>query len=439
MAETKITVPHNFTPRDYQIPLFNCISQGYKRAMSVWHRRAGKDKTLINIMVKEMFKNVGSYYYFFPSYAQGKKIIWDGTDRDGFRFLDHIPKEVRENENQTEMKIRTNNGSLFQIVGSDNIDSIVGTNPIGCVFSEYALQDPRGWIRISPILAENGGWAIFNSTPRGHNHMYKLWKRVQSNKKWFTEQLTIEDTGAISLTALQDERDAGIPEDLIQQEYYVSFDEGVVGAYYAPQLKRARGEGRLTKVPHDPNLKVHTAWDIGVDDPTSILFYQNVGREIHIIDCYENSGEGFGFYAEILDSKNYRYGKHYAPHDIEVREMGIEVKTRKQSAAEVGINFTTVERGKKEDGIEAVRRIFHSLWIDNAKCEFAIECFMNYRKEWDVKHEVYKLRSVHDWSSHFADALRMLAVSHKFGSQYSVKSLYQQQLDHIDKYNVEGL
>ena len=166
----QITIPHLFQPREYQLPIFKAIDNGYKRIIQVWHRRAGKEKTDINIVAKKIFERVGAYYYIFPTYNQGKKILWNGADKEGTRFLDHFPEATRKRNVGNEMFIEFKNGSTFQVVGSDNIDSIVGTNPLGVVFSEYSLQDPQAWDYIRPILAENDGWAIFNFTPRGDNH-----------------------------------------------------------------------------------------------------------------------------------------------------------------------------------------------------------------------------------------------------------------------------
>jgi len=218
-----ITLPYKYTPREYQVPLCAALDKGYRRAVSVWHRRAGKDKTLINIMTKEMFKRVGVYYYFFPSYNQGRKILWDGVGRDGFPFTDHIPQGLRANTNNQEMKIKMVNGSLFQVVGSDKIDSLVGTNPVGCVYSEYALQKEEAWTFVKPILLENKGFAVFNYTPRGLTHGWKLYQHAQKDPSWFCELLTVEDTGVITPEEIQSERDEGMPESLIRQEYYCDF------------------------------------------------------------------------------------------------------------------------------------------------------------------------------------------------------------------------
>ncbi len=222
----EIKVPYNFTPRGYQLPFLKAMDSGIDRAVIVWHRRSGKDKTVLNLTVKKMLERVGSYYYFFPTYSQGKKILWDGADKGGFKFLDHFPKNLLASKpNDTEMKVKLVNGSVFQIIGTDNIDSIVGTNPVGCVFSEYSLQNPKAWDFIRPILAENGGWAVFNFTPRGMNHGFNILQQAKDSDKWFWQVLTVDDTGVIPKDVLEEEKKQ-MPQALFEQEYYCKFLEG---------------------------------------------------------------------------------------------------------------------------------------------------------------------------------------------------------------------
>jgi hypothetical protein len=219
-----ITIPHLFTPRDYQIPLLRAMDEGVKRAVIVYHRRSGKDKTCLQVMIKKAVQEKGAYYYFFPTYTQAKKVLWDGMDKAGMKFLDHIPKEIIVKKNETEMSISLINGSIIQLVGCDKIDSIVGTNPRGVIFSEFSISRPNVWDYIRPILAENNGWAIFNFTPRGMNHGWKILQQAKQNG-WFHEELTVDDTHAIDEETLAKER-AEMPQDLFDQEYYVKFIEG---------------------------------------------------------------------------------------------------------------------------------------------------------------------------------------------------------------------
>lgn len=302
------------------------------------------------------------------------------------------------------MKVKFKNGSIIQIVGSDNYDAIMGTNPSGCIFSEYSIQDPNAWQYIRPILDANKGWAIFVFTPRGANHAKELFDMALDPKNkdtWFCQRLTLSDTKVITDEQLQKIRDEGVSEDMIQQEWYCSFTQGIVGSYYARYVQECRDDGRIGKVPWDEQTVVHTAWDLGVGDSTCIIWFQLIGKEIHAIDYYEASGEGLPHYAKILKDKAYLYGTHYAPHDIEARELSHGL-SRREVASSLGIRYTVLPTLKlsKEEAIECVRGRFNRVWIDAEKCKRLILCLENYRKEWNDKMQCYKEKPVHDWASH---------------------------------------
>lgn len=227
---SEITLPYKYEPRSYQLPILKAWDSGIKRLYWVAHRRSGKDKTIFANLPKKMMERVGTYYYFLPTYSQSKKVIWTGADGSGFRFLDHFPKELVKDKNEADMRIELVNGSILQLVGADNIDRIVGTNPIGVVFSEYSLMKEEVWNFISPILAENGGWAVFIMTPRGMNHAYDLLQKVKKSDKWFTEILSVDITKAMSEEDLEDQR-MQMPTDIFNQEYYCKFIEGGTGFF----------------------------------------------------------------------------------------------------------------------------------------------------------------------------------------------------------------
>lgn len=403
---------NKFKPRPYQIPLMDAIlNKGYKRVVGILPRRAGKDVCAFNIMIRAAIKKVGVYYYIFPTYSQAKKVIWDSITNSGEKFLDYIPKEIVESSNSQEMKIRLANGSLIQLVGSDNVDSLVGTNPQGCIFSEYALQDPRAYQFLRPILVANDGWSLFISTPRGKNHLFTLYEIARSNPEWFCLKLSIHDTHHISLHEIEKEKAEGLmSDDLIQQEYFCSFDMGVEGAYYTKYIDRMRVKGQIGDVPWESSFKVHTCWDLGVRDSTTIIFFQVIGQTVRIIDCYENSKVGLDHYSKILTQKPYQYGKHIAPHDIRVKEFGSGM-TRWEKAKQLGITFTIAPNISVEDGIEATRSALSRIWIDEHLGKPLVKAIENYRQEYDVKRKVYKDYPLHDWSSHWADALRYLCIT----------------------------
>lgn len=221
---TTINIPHKFEPREYQLPLLQALDSGIKRAVIVWHRRSGKDKTCWNYMIKKACEKVGTYFYFLPTYSQAKKVIWDNIDNSGFKMLDHIPKELADDKNKTELKIELANGSVIQLIAADQFEkSGVGTNPVGVVFSEYSISSPEVWDYVRPILTANGGWAIFNFTPRGKNHAWNILKIAEEQETWFAQILTVDDTGIITKEQIEQEKVEGMPVDLVDQEYYCKF------------------------------------------------------------------------------------------------------------------------------------------------------------------------------------------------------------------------
>jgi hypothetical protein len=427
-ATSRISLPHLFVPRDYQQPLWDAFfEQGIRRACIVAHRRAGKDLNAWNIMIAKAMERVGVYVHFLPVLTQARRVIWDSVDSQGYRFLDYIPKELVADVNGTEMRIRLTNGSLIQLGGSDNYDRHVGQNICGMTFSEWPLANPAADSYMSPMLAENQGWKMYLYTPRGRNHGYELWLRVQNRDNWFKQLLTVDDTRrpngdpVVTDEDIDELRATGMTEELIQQEFYCSFDSAMAGSYYGKEMKRAYETGRIGNVPIDPALVVHTAWDLGMDDATAIWFYQQIGREVRMVNYYEASGEGLTHYIQQLqqfkDENKIMYGRHYAPHDIEVRELSTGVK-RKDFAAEKGLFFETCKRMKLLEGIDMTRRAFPYIWFDESNCRRGLDCLNNYRKEYDESRQTWSMQPVHDWSSHGADAFRTFGMAFNPGSSF---------------------
>jgi hypothetical protein len=411
--DVNIPIPKDYLPRLYQLDFIEAIEKyGYKRAIQVWHRRGGKDITDLAITLRSCLSDTGVYWHVFPTYSQGKKAMWEGVTKDGKRYLDFIPKETIKRINNQEMLIEFNNDSIWRVVGSDNVNNLVGAGVRGVVFSEASLQSPLSWQYIQPMLLENNGWAIFNGTPRGENHFYELVEMAKENKNWYVDIKTIEDTNVVTPAQIEELRREGKPEEIIQQEYYCSFAGSIHGAYYADMMNKMAKEGRICSVPVDNNVLVNTAWDLGINDAMAITFYQTVGKEIHIIDYYEASGHGFAHYAAMLAQKGYNYGKHYAPHDIKARELGTG-KSRLEVAQSMGIRFEIAPSIPRIDGIGAVRGLLSRVWIDKEKGKHLINCLKQYRKDWDEKGQRFRDHPLHDWSSNGADSFRYLCVSYK--------------------------
>lgn len=367
-------------------------------------------------MIQKALERVGNYFYIFPEYGQGKKALWDNIDNNGFRTINHAPKDLVVSMNKSNMIVELINGSTIQIVGTSNIDRVVGSNPAGVVFSEYSLIDPMVWGYIWPILLENKGFAWFNCTPRGANHAKTLLDNSKTNPEWFTEHLNAKQCGVFTNEELDKIREEYFElygdYNLFDQEFMTSFDAPVMGAYFATHIKRAEDEDRITSVPYDAAVGVTTVWDLGMDDSTTIWFYQMVGKEIHLIDYVEHNNEGIAYYTNIVNSKGYSYLKHYWPHDGAARELGTG-KSRQEVAREHGLNVDIIPMQAVEDGIDAARNIISRCWFDKEKCFKGIEALRNYSKDFDDKNKVYRNTPKHDWASHGADAFRYLALSFK--------------------------
>ncbi len=434
MDENKI--PYHFLSREYQRPFIRAVNESIKgrskirNFLQIWHRRSGKDKTdIADCAPRMLIQSPCLVKFVYPTLTMGRDNLWNGIGGDGFRYRAHIPDGLRAGEaNETRMEIpiytKQNEISLFQVGGSDRPDTLRGGNPRMVIFSEWAEQDPEAWNVVEPILKENNGISIFNTTPKGDNHARGLYEYAKNNPLWHVELLTAEDTGIWTLQQLEDirldiikrfaaqGRSESEANAYFEQEYMCSFKAPVIGSYYGEGINRAEKENRVTSVPYNESLPVNTFWDLGMDDSMTIWFEQTIGQEIHLIDYYENSGEGLPHYAQVLQDRKYIYGKHWAPFDIKVREIGTG-KSRIDAAASLGIKFETADKLSIEDGINACRQILSQCWFDKEKTYRGVNALKNYHKEWDEKNKVFKNNPKHDWSSHGADGFRTFGVSYK--------------------------
>jgi phage terminase large subunit len=390
------------------------MENGGKRAAAVWHRRAGKDDIFLHWAAVAAHQRAGTYWHMLPKYKQARKAIWDAINpHTGIRRIDEaFPPELREKTREDEMFIKFHCGSTWQVVGSDTYNSVVGSPPLGVTFSEYSLAKPAAWDYIRPILAENGGWAAFIFTPRGENHGHELFEMARKNPEWFSQVLTVADTGAIKQAVIDEERLSGMAEEMIQQEYYCSFTASLVGSYYGRMIEELLAKGRMTSVPYDPALPVYTYWDLGIGDSTAIWFCQKTGNELRFIDYYENQGYGLPHYVEVLNKRGYKYGHDGVPHDAKVRELGTG-RTRVETLIGLGRDPKLVPMHKIEDGINGVRQVLPICWFDAEKCQKGLKALKHYQKEWDEDKRCFKDAPLHDWTSHAADSFRYACMAYR--------------------------
>lgn len=427
-----IRLPNNWVPRPDQMALWTYLSEGGTRAFEFAHRRWGKDDVALHFTACKAMQRIGTYWHCLPKFAQCRKAVWDAVNpRTGKRRIDEaFPDEICETKRSQDMFVRFINGSSWQLVGSDSYDSLVGSPPVGLVFSEYALADPAAWGYLRPILAENGGFALFITTSRGRNHAWQLYEMAKNDPAWFAQLTTIEDSGLLTKEQLAQELVEYVatfgPDEgpaLFRQEWYCAFDGAVSGAYYGAQMTMIENEGRVTRVPYDPMLKVITSWDLGIGDATGIWFWQVVGNELRAIEYLEASGEGIPYYAKLLKEKPYIYETHILPHDVRVRELGTG-KSRYEMMQALGITPITICPSLPvDDGINAVRAVLPRIWFDKVKCAQGIRHLQSYKKEYDDVRKEFKNKPYHDSSSHGADSMRYFAVGYK--PQLKVKSVSQ--------------
>jgi hypothetical protein len=401
-----------FIPRSYQQELLNYLRAGGKRAVCVWHRRAGKDVTLLHWMAEAAQARVGLYWHLLPSSRQARKAIWNGFLRDGRRIIDSIfPPQIVKRRNETEMALELANGSIVQLVGSDSYDRLVGSNPIGVTFSEFALAKPQAWEYIRPILMENNGWAAFISTPRGRNALWKLFEVAGTAPGWFRQQLDVHATGALPPTVIDDERAAGMPEALIKSEYLVSFDAAQIGSVYGDLLEALTKRGGIAAFDVKPDAPVFTTWDLGMADATAIFWWAVDGDRVDVIDYYESNGKPLSHYLDLVQARPYKYARHFFPHDSRVRNYQTGVTTVELARERLGL-VDVIPLMPLDQGIEAARWLLQQdVRIHAERCAEGLEALRAYSYEFDEERRVFSSKPLHDWSSHGSDCFRYVATA----------------------------
>ena len=395
----EVVIPYK--PRKLQKFLHNQIPK-HRFNVIIAHRRSGKTVLCINHLIRAALTNPQPnprYAFIAPTFKQGKSTAWDYIKN----YCRNIPY-IKFNE--SELRCDFPNGSRVTILGAENDQALRGIFLDGCVFDETQNISPVLFPEIiRPSLADRKGWCIFIGTPKGQNYFYKLHKQALEEEDWWT------GTYKASQTKVLDDKELSaaqrvMSKDLYEQEFECSFQAAITGSYYGKIIEELEKSNRITEVPYDENLKTETWWDLGLKDSTAIWFVQRLQSQLRVIDYYENSGEGLDFYADVLDSKPYKYDRHIAPHDIKVRELGAYGKSRLETALELGISFDIAPKLSIEDGIEMVRKTLPQCYFDKNKTYQGTEALKAYQKKWDEKNQCFKNRPTHNFASHPSDAFR---------------------------------
>lgn len=375
---------------------------------------------MLNALAMASQMRVGTYWHLLPTLNQGRKVIWNGVDGQSRRMIyQAFPQEMVLSSNENEMILKLANGSFYQVVGSDNYDALVGTNPLGVIFSEWALADPNAWDFVRPILAENGGFAAFITTPRGKNHAHTMYKMAKESPHWYTDLMTVNDTfrdngtHVITPAMIQLERDEGVAEEVIQQEYYCSWEGVNQGSIYGRQLQRYAATNQIVfPEPYNPELPVYTSWDLGRRDAAAVWFYQLVQSEVHVVDYREFTQKDVDEVLEELKKLPYAYGVAALPHDAKARTFAAKYTTFERFLHHKFQAFV-VKMIPVNQGINAVRALLPDVYfnIGSSQVVKGLEALGGYQYTWDEKLKVFSAEPLHNHYSHGADSFRTLALS----------------------------
>jgi len=400
----KIQIP--YTPRPLQAALHENLDK-YRFAVLSCHRRFGKSVAIINHLIRaaltHKLKNP-RFAYIAPTYKQAKSIAWDYLKM----FAGAIPGAKFH---ETELRCDLPNGSRITLLSSEQPDSLRGLFLDGVCIDEVAQVEPRLWNEIiRPALSDRKGFAYFIGTPAGMSNLfYELYQFALGDDKWMTYTAKASETKIIDQEEL-DAAKAQMGDTRYRQEFECDWIANIEGSVYGNIIKDLEEKQQLTKIGYDPSLEVHTAWDLGVDDSTAITFFQKLGNQIMVIDYYENNREGLPHYVKVVKDKDYIYGDHFAPHDIEVMEFSTG-RTRNEVAYQLGIRFRILPKLNLEDGIHSLKMILPRCWFNVDTTQPLINALRQYHRKYNEKMKMFSNKPVRDWSSHACDSARYMAMS----------------------------
>ena len=395
-----------YKPREQQIAIHEAVDK-HRFTVVVAHRRMGKSVCAINHLIKaaiECQKPNPRFAYIAPTYAQSKRVAWD--------YLLEFTRPLGAVANISELRVDFW-GRRISLYGSDNADSLRGQYFDGVILDEIGDQNPKIWNEvIRPALADRNTdeaptWCLFIGTPKGRNHFADFRDRAKTAEGWTLLEFKASQTGVLPDSELKAAyREMG--EDRYNQEFECSFNAAVEGSYYGKLINDLESNGRVSDFPTDGLCRSFAAWDLGMGDSTAIWVAQLAGKEVRLIDCVENHGVGLDWYVGWLKDNDYGKFDQILPHDVQVRELGTG-KSRKEVLEEAGLSITVAPRLSVADGIQAVRRMLPRCWF-NPRTKNGLDALRNYRREHDERRQIFYEKPLHDWSSHFADSFRYLAI-----------------------------
>ena len=401
-----ITIP--YTPRAHGRNLHRLI-EGHRSVVACWHRRAGKTFVACHALIKHILSCQLANpqgLYCSPFRNQSKRVAW--------RYFVDFTKDIPGiKTNITELTITFPNGGMIMLGGADSPDNYRGQYFDMVVLDEYAQFPPRLWTAvIRPALSDRKGKMLCIGTPAGRNSFYRLFKQAEELPDWANSYLPVSETDVIDADELAAMR-REMPANEAAQELDLSWTAAITGAIFGAEMAEAERDGRITTVPADDGLPVHSAWDLGIRD-SAVWLYQLCGTEIRMIECRNYSGASLIDIVADLKALPYTYGSDVVPHDARLREFTTGV-TRIQTMQNLGRDPVVCRNISLGDGIEAARTMIGRTWFDAEKCSEGIEALIQYRTEFDDQKRSFSIKPLHDWCSHPADAFRYVAVESSGG------------------------
>lgn len=417
-----------FPLRPYQLEVQKKLfSDGISRFFLVRPRRSGKEVESWNMIIQGAIEAPGLYMQIYPTNVRARIVLWEGSiildDGSSFKFLDMIPKRFVASVNNQDMSIKLINGSVIRVIGSDiDPDKLRGVNVRGAVFSEYAFSDPRVLHILMPVFRQNRGWFILQTTFNGMNHAYRYMLDVKNNPDWYCRvdsvESLVDENGERYVTdaMIDDDRRSGMPEFMIQQEYYSVVQLNLETLYFANEMNVIQTENRIKPGLILPNRRVRGFMDIGIRDPASLLLSQMDGNgNPHIIAYYENNNKTFEYYVRLAESFCAKHGlpfdSIYSPHDGTKREFG-SGKNIVDFGRDLGYKVHIVPRPvSKFNAIQSMRRLLYRTYFNKDTTQRLLDCISNYSKEYDEKAGSFKDVPVHNWASHGVDSYQTLTLA----------------------------
>ena len=372
----------------------------------VCHRRAGKTVASVNELVLRALltsKKNARYAYIAPFYRQAKDVAWV--------YLKEATKEFALKIRESALRIELPNGAWITLYGADNPDALRGLYLDGVVLDEYGDARPSLWGQVVlPTLADRRGWALFIGTPKGKNHFYKIYQRSLHEKGWYSLTLKATQSGILDKDELTEMR-LQMTDEEWEQEMECSFTAAILGTYYANVIGKMEITGRIAAniVAFDPKYGVKIACDLGRSDNTAMWFWQETPHGLHLIDYYENQGQGIDHYIQHLVRQPYRYEEVWLPHDAVAKTLATNRSTVEQML-DAGFPCRVVPRLAVQHGIDAVRKVLPHCWIDQNKCFAGVEALRAYSRKYNELTKSFSNEPKHDWASDGADAFRYFSL-----------------------------